>query len=421
MRESLSFFHQPWGFCMKKMTTKHTYVLNFLISVFAALFFTTCEIGLGAAVDTEAPVIEISGPLAGAIIRDTFSIHGTWTDDGEVKAVTLSLKDTETQKSYGPFDATVVTSSVGQGTWSYTIEKGQIIDGPYEVTLTIEDSAGHKTEGQRQLTIDNTAPVLVLQRPFSTVTSSGAIESYGQIFTLEGQAADDSGLGRIEVSVYKDKDFTEANFLKTLSFKDIPNTISLDLAKFDGTENDYSAIYGSTDSSYGAQTRYCKIVAYDGATCYHSDGSELTEEEAKGNATTGYYLYDDIAESFLATHTITELYAIKNGRYDDSQNARVALQTSLDENVVAGASFTLNPRNNPKYTVAGFSELKGDATDFGDNMTISDSDFLTIQVEPGLDGYLLLKDTLKVKVQKYNTSGSYITPSTQTISKDGDK
>jgi len=406
---------------MKKMTTKHTYVLNFLISAFAALFFTTCEIGLGATVDTEAPVIEISGPLAGAIIRDTFSIHGTWTDDGEVKAVTLSLKDTETQKSYGPFDATVVTSSVGQGTWSYTIEKGQIIDGPYEVTLTIEDSAGHKTEGQRQLTIDNTAPVLVLQRPFSTVNSTGAIETYGQVFTLEGQAADDSGVGRIEVSVYKDKELTEANFLKTIAFDKIPNTISLDLAKFDGSENDYSAIYGSTDSSYGAQTRYCKIVAYDGASCYHSDGNELTEEEAKGNATTGYYLYDDIAETFLSAHTITELYAIKNGRYDDSQSARAALQTSLDENIVTGGSFTLNPRNNPKYTVAGFSELKGDATDFGDNMTISDSDFLTIQVEPGLDGYLLLKDTLKVKVQKYNTSGSYITPSTQTISKDGDK
>lgn len=407
--------------CLCNLKNIKLIISSGLFLAFSALFLTTCEIGLGAAVDTEAPTIEISGPLAGAIIRDTFAIHGTWTDDGEIKAVTLSIKDTETQKSYGPFDAEVVTSSLGQGTWSYTIEKDQIIDGPYEATLIIEDTAGHKTESQRQLTVDNTAPVLVLQRPFSKVDSTGAIESYGQVFTLEGQAADDSGLGLIEVSVYKDKDFTEANFLKTLSFENIPNTISLDLAKFDGTENDYSAIYGSTDSSYGAQTRYCKIVAYDGATCYHSDGSELTEEEAKGNATTGYYLYDDIAETFLATHTITELYAIKNGRYDDSQSARVALQTSLDENVVAGASFTLNPRNNPKYTVAGFSELKGDATDFGDNMTISDSDFLTIQVEPGLDGYLLVKDTLKVKVQKYNTSGSYITPSTQTISKDGDK
>lgn len=57
-----------------------------------------------------------------------------------------------------------------------------------------------------------------------------------------------------------------------------------------------------------------------------------------------------------------------------------------------------------------------------ENMTVSSGDFLTIQVEPGLDGHLLVKDSLRVKVKEIgNDNAPYIYSSEQTISKDGDK
>ncbi len=400
-------------------------VLAALLGVGIITIFS-CEIGLGSAVDTEVPNIDVLNPIAGAIIRDSFVINGTWSDDGSISSIVLSLKDTENDTKFGPYPVSFSKQKDGLGTWNYTIEKDKIPDGTYEVTVSINDDAEHRNEIQRQITIDNTSPVLVMQRPFSKIGET-KIENYGRIFTVEGQAADDNGVGLLEINVYSDANLQ--NLIKTLSFTNVPNTISLDVAKFiPNEENDYSAIYGSTVIE-NPKTLYCKIIAYDGAQRYPADGSEQTEEDLKGNPTTGYYIYDDIAIAVLNDYKVTELYSMKNGRYGGAQTARSATIANLANYEISANTFVLNPKNNPTYTIAGFTEMEltpaAGSSDFEDaNMTVSSGDFLTIQVEPGLDDYLLVKDSLKVMLQKEGTD-NWIDLSTkaggQTISKDGDK
>ena len=397
-----------------------------LLSAIALFAVISCEIGLGSAVDTEVPEISIETPMVGAVIRDSFTISGNWSDDGSIKSVSLILKDTENDKKYGSYTANVQTSKeiAGKGTWSILIDKALVPDGTYEAIISITDDAEHKAEAQRQIVIDNTSPVLVMQRPSSKVDATTKIDSYGRIFNLDGQAADDNGIGRLDVNVYSDSNLT--TLLKTISFNKVPNTITLDVAKFiEGVVNDYSEIYGSTSYTAGERTLYCKIIAYDGAMRYPPDGSEQTEEDLKGNATAEYYLYSDISADILNEYKITELYSMKSGRYAGSQTSRSAINsilTSLNSHKIEANVFTLNPRNNPLYSVAGFSEMAPDGDFESANMSVSNGDFLTVQVEPGLDGYLLVKDSLRVKVKEIGpTNAQYIYPSQQTISKDGDR
>lgn len=393
----------------------------FILALIIFILTTSCEVGLGPAVDTMVPVITIDTPITDAVIRDSFTISGAWSDDGAILAVAVTLTDTENGKKYGSFPATVDIKGLGQGTWKVNIDKSNIPDGPYEINTTITDLVGHQNAIQRQITVDNTAPVLVMQRPLSKLGTTSSVEHYGRIFTIDGQAADDSGVGLIEVEVYSDAQLQ--NHLKTLSFTNVPNTISLDVAKFiEGVENDYSAIYGSTNYLAGQRTLYCKIIAYDGAKRYPLDGEEQTAEDLKGNATTSYYLYNDIATEVLSENKITELYKMKNGRFTGAQTARTAATDNLARYEIGANVFTLNPMNNPVFTIAGFTEMAANGNFEAANMCASNGDFLTIQVEPGLDGYLLVKDSLRVKVKRADlATAPWIYPTTQTITKDGDK
>ena len=402
---------------MKKLCAFLTFLLILII--------VSCEIGLGSSVDTEVPQIDISHPLPKAIIRDSFIIDGTWTDDGTISSIKITLEDTENGKKYGPYPINLQTKNDSNGKWSFTIEKGLIPDGSYEVTITIKDSAAHQNAIQRQISIDNTSPVLVMQRPFSdirVIETHEAIDNYGRIFSIEGQVADDSGIGCLDIEVYSDEKLE--NKIKTLSFNDVDKSISKDIAKFiQGVENDYSIIYGSNDYTNGPKTLYCKIIAYDGAQRYPIDGSEQTEEDLKGNPTTTYYMYDAIAEKVLSDYTITDLYSMKNGRYNGTEASRSAATDELALYETTANVFILNPRNNPMFSIAGFTEMAADGDFVAANMTVGNGDFLTIQVEPGLDGYPLVKDSLKVKVQRVGTTDwiDLADSGSQVITREGDK
>jgi hypothetical protein len=80
------------------MKRKYFYVFGLVFS----LLLASCNIGLGEAIDTESPEIEITSPNNGAVIRDKFAIKGTYSDDGQIKSIKLSLNNNETGiiKSY---------------------------------------------------------------------------------------------------------------------------------------------------------------------------------------------------------------------------------------------------------------------------------------------------------------------------------
>ena len=210
------------------------------MAVLSFSLFNSCEIGLGESVDTEAPSLSIQNPPTSAIVRDAFDLRGTWSDDGSIDSISVTLKNTETKQTYS------YGASKGSGTWSCVIDPKDagIKDGKYEVTVKISDNGGHSTTSSRAFVIDNTPPVVVLQRP-ATKASENDFDKYGQTFSLTGQAADDNNIASIRVIIYEDPECTKE--LDRVDLTNVPPTISQDVAKFElnNTANHYAKIYGS--------------------------------------------------------------------------------------------------------------------------------------------------------------------------------
>lgn len=380
--------------------------LTLILSLFAS-----CEIGLGPSVDTETPTLIINDPPVDSVVRDAFAIKGTWADDGDIDKIKVTLRRTDVNIS--PFSCEAVfEGEEGNGTWSAVInpETDGISDGSYEATIEITDGAKHRMSQTRTFVIDNTPPIIVLTRP-STAADSLSSDTYGQTFTLEGQAADTNSVSLIEMEIYGDKECTPESYIHTIPLKNVPNSINLDVAKFEkgNTENDYYKIYKDATTDGGAKEFYCKIIAYDGAQRFPSDGSEQSLEDQKGNATVSYYLYKDIATEILQNYKINEVYSILNGTFSDTSSRSVSKEDvikKLQEKLKYKGKFTLNPKNNPTFSVTGRNPLLLDGHDFeGSSNNISDGSQIVIEVSPGLDGILLDEDSLKVYALECDANG----------------
>lgn len=392
-------------------------ILALCLVVFTSVAaFISCEVGLGEAVDVAAPVITVSNPPTAAVIRDTFAIAGSWSDDGTIKSLDVTLKNTGTKKEYsvsGSFEQDA-DSKDAKGSWKAIVNpldtENPIPDGSYEATIKFSDNGSHTTTITKSFVIDNTPPIIVLTRP-STAADSLSSDTYGQTFTLEGQAADTNNVSLIEVEIYSDKDCTPESYLHTVPLLNVPNSINLDVAKFvkGDTSNDYFKIYQDATTDGGAKDFYCKLIAYDGAERFPVEG-ERSDADAKGNAISSYYLYKDIATEILQNYKINIVYNMLNGTYDEEDSSRSAVSANviakLKEKVRTTGKFTLNPKNNPTFAVTGRSPLLLDGHDFdGVANNISDGSQVVIEVSPGLDGILLDEDSLKVYAIECDANG----------------
>lgn len=395
---------------------------TFFILILSSIFFLSCEIGLGASVDTEAPQLEIQNPSPDAIIRGAFKIGGIWSDDGTIETVTVKLSRTDGKGSEIEYQANFAESNDDSpNTWNCIINPqdsaNTVLDGNYIAQVDITDGGKHTTTKTVQFAIDNTAPVIVLQRP-STKDDAQQLDSYGQKFTLEGQAADDNNVSLIEVQIFADKECT--TLLHTVPLSNVPNSINLDVAEFkENIETDYSKIYGSTQKM-GQKNFYCKVVAYDGAVYYPYDRTQ-TPEDLKGNKTNIYYLYEDIATAVLGEVKITDVYHILSGVYGLEKNSTRSAETNslitkvkstLEKNVVKTGSFSLNPANNPTFSVSGKDGLEKDENGKIDlsngKYDISNKSQVVIEVSPGLDNIPLDSESLKVYFLECDVNGNAI-------------
>jgi len=410
---------------MKKLL--RLFEIGLLFSLIAFFSFSSCEIGLGEAVDTKAPEIAISFPDVDTVIRDTFAIQGNWSDDGDLDTIEVVLSRTDGQKKYGPYAAEFQNNEEKKGNWKCVItptdENNRIIDGTYEVEITVKDLVGHVSKTTRQFSIDNTPPLLILQRPFTEISVSDAnTEEYGQLFSLEGQVSDDSNVDHIDINVYRDSAYT--SFIKTITIHNPPSTINIDAAVFtEGEQNDYSDIYGYTSISEAenagqlSAVRYCKIVTYDKAQRYPVENDQ-TAEDTKGNQASSFYIYDDVNTSdLLGQYKITELYKMNNGTYllgDSSRSAAgvTSALSSLESKKRETSKFRLNPKNNPTFEVSGkqaFSGKRGNfSIDSESQARISNESTVVIDVKPGLDNYTINKDLLRPYLIPCNEDGSLL-------------
>lgn len=396
-------------------------VLSLLI--IESLLTFSCEVGLGPAVDVSAPSVVISSPRDSAVIRGEFALMGTWSDDGTLDKINVVLNSTSDPSLKYEFSGEFTGNAQDeQKNWRCVInplsETKPIKDGEYKATVYTIDTAKHTTILPKTFTVDNTAPVIILQRP-GTASDSENADSYGQKFTLQGQGADSSNINRIDIHIYSDKDCL--NFLKTVSLNNVPLNIALDVASF--KEDAYTAIYGSSEKN-GAKQLYCKIDAYDSAQKYPTEfGKNQSAEDTKGNKTSSYYLYDKIAADILSKYNIARLYEMMNGTYTLSgsdgggqtpQQIMESVKAVLQNRAIKTGTFTLNPENNPKFTLNGKDALKSESLDISNEAQgyfITNGSDVTVEVSPGLDGTLIentAEKPLKVYAVECNAQGSIL-------------
>ncbi len=404
---------------MKKLLRKTSSVFVFaLCFTFLFSLFTACEIGLGSAVDTQAPGLAIDSPKVDSVIRDVFAITGRWSDDGTIKSIRVILKRTDGTVSTKETDAVWEQDPLlpGTGTWKAIIDYQEmdIMDGTYQATVSIKDKGDHETTQSTTFTIDNTAPVLVISRPSIKDGQSG-FDNYGRSFTIEGKAADDNDVSHIEVNIYQSADSTVP--MKTIGLDNIPLTIEQDVAVYESDKaNDYAVIYGHTDENGVIETigeteqRYCTITIYDGAQRFPVDGSDQTEEDKKGNSTNTYYMNSEIATLLQGAYKITDLYHMMNKNYG-TEATRAATANDvislLEPYKVSKGKFSINPANNPKFILSSGNVLEeGKNLDNVDYQLTAGNRYIEVEISPGLDGYPIDPDTVGVYLLECDQNGT---------------
>ena len=397
-----------------------------VLSVFAVIltvfcgFFLSCEVGLGDSIDTKAPAVEITSPSADYIVRDEFTMSGTWSDDGELKEIDVVLKNTSTKKQYpetDSFKATIIKEGGKDGgIWTCKINplsESKIPDGSYEVSVTAIDTAGNKTGATRGFVIDNTPPLLSLTRPSTKFSDDGSsADSYGQDFSIAGSVMDSSDVDSVEVEIYSAEGDDKDQLKKTVVLKNVPPTIDLSVAKW-GSEA-YESIYG-TDKNAGTKKYWCKISVYDSAR-------KIPEEEGdKGNCAAYFYLNNEISSDVIQTVKLTNAYYILNGTYDVTDENREIVEkakSALSQKQLQKAVFSLNPLNNPSYELSGYTGLDDLKNASGSNQEkgyLNDSSCelmnktkQTVNISAGLDQIPLDKDTIGIFLQECDKNGNII-------------
>lgn len=184
-----------------------------LVSVF--IFSFSCKnIGLGAEVDLEAPVVTVTTPESLSKVHRHFELCGTCTDNIKVTAVTVS--NFVTGKVYG--DATITGTD-----WMFPMALDPEEEGELSLLVTASDpSQNQSTKSKKVITylVDDTAPISeewyiergagitinlfskeYLQAVDTTVSVNKDIPQ-NQSFIIHGKVSDSMSINKVTVSLY---------------------------------------------------------------------------------------------------------------------------------------------------------------------------------------------------------------------------
>lgn len=407
-----------------------------VISIFflMAAVFSSCEVGLGESVDTMPPTVSIELPSAGYIIRDSFVMNGTCSDESGIASVEISLKNTSTKKTYPSYFAEI--DSI-KNVWTCKIDPlvagKSVPDGTYEATVTATDKAGRKTFATKSFVLDNTAPILVLTRPATKISidENQIYDTYGAEFDITGQAADDNNIEKLVVSIYEDA--AKTKHIKDVELKNVPPTIDLAVAKWGEKEGELAGIYESIygEEKAGTKSFYCTITIYDEAR--HCPPIE----NDTGNSRNAYYLYKDIYADLLKKYKTTQIYHMLNGSYESTDvgtrdvssdiNSEIQkVKSILESSKTEIGSFSLNPENSPTYSLSGFDTLYEKTENENYNLIFNNtndygilsSSSITVKFSAGLDKSPLVEKSLGFYFIPYiqNDDGTW-----SVSKKDGDR
>ncbi len=438
------------------------------LAVIAGVMLTlTCNnVGLGESVDTQPPSLKLTYPESNVIIRDSFIIAGTCSDETSVASVTVTVKNTGTGTTFLTENAEI---SSDNKSWQITINNAEpaddektdeqksktyyagweLPDGKYTATIVATDRAGKKSdESSLSFTIDNTPPVFVISNPGVVKGSSNSSKAsaYGSIFTIEGSISEENSVTSMDVTIY-DEDGNILSYeeydgeeLESFHETDVGTngstniTIAQSGSSNSELDNRYSALYGSDTT--GTVNYTCKIVLTDNAQVYKTpdtttDARSAVEQksDSTGNQTAKLYLNDDIYSALLsqkletsAKLKVDDLKNILNGTSTlDSATIESALSIlnssvkntgetdeSGETSYTSKLYFSLNPEANPTYNITGYTY---DFTDSENLAKASSGQTVSVSVASGLDGTLIdldgtsdkdYTDTVKVWMREFD-------------------
>lgn len=394
-------------------------------SVFALFLFSlsiSCEVGLGSAVDTEAPKVSITYPSSNVqAVRDYFVLCGTCSDDREGIVVSVTVFDSEKKK----FEVGVPVV-VEDKTWSLKInEKNEdgtypLKDGRYTFEVIAKDSSG-RVSGKSSLTIDidNTPPLFIVKTPGSVSEST----SFGSVLKIEGSISDSHAVKYMGLSILKpegEEILLEESDINTAGSTSVTFArFTSDVSKQDELYQNYLKIYDVEKGGY--QDLKVKITLRDAAVLcqnpVYEDTSSFTESDTvSGNKTSSVYLYDSIYGSDAGENAlmgsaagslngtgksfeIEQLMKIQNGTSSYAAEvsskvlqilSRTEVDTSKSEN---NLPVRLNKDANPVYQIMGYS-FSGD--DYADLSKASKGGTIAFKAESGLDGTNFKPEKIKI-------------------------
>jgi large repetitive protein len=339
----------------------------------SALFFlplVSCQVGLGSAVDTESPTIDITYPPAAVVIKGTFTLAGTCSDDQGVSSITVAVTNTANKAEVWSYE--ISAASDGKS-WSTSLNRADTAsatgflfpDGKYEASVTAKDSSGHSSgTASRAFEIDNSAPVCILTSPASTDTANPT--AYGANFKITGTIADDHTIKTMAVSVY-DKNGTAVGGTDTTPFTEnnvetAGGTVVYIAKCINGGTSElntrYSTIYDAGDASSATRAYACSITLTDAAREYTDPSVPDDKNTTAGNTTSVFYLSDAVKATLDADGLeASDVKKILNGTYSGTADTATqsAVKALFKKNEQTKAAFSLNPDASPKYSVTGYS------------------------------------------------------------------
>ena len=411
-------------------------LLSVLILPTALILFTTCEVGLGASVDTQPPELTLDYPAGNNLaIMNSFTLSGKAKDETYVGSVEIKLTCNEGLRkgtTYGPF-AAKLSENVGDGnpqSWSALVNEPVIAedgtrtypipDGSYTVSVTAYDSVKRSTSLSRVYNIDNTPPIVVLKRPINS-------DSFGQVVKVTGDISDANALKALYFTAYKKNSSGELEQVGTRVKKLNISGVGLEqiIAKkiqnpSNSEETELNAVYDALYDSHGApiQDVYFKIEVSDAAEEYNPKTPVRNGEDAKetGNISNGYYIYKDIYSKIYSEGgeklTNSDLVNIFNGEYGDKERAgkitsylgekMIKTGTAVDETKTP--KFSLSPKNSPTFEVSGY-KYDSVANSFTD---ISNGSKIAVTVSPGRDQFQLDSDSVRLVLDECDAHGTLV-------------
>lgn len=383
-------------------------VKKFILAVVSVVFayaLLSCDVGLGAAVDTQAPTLNVTYPATLSTVRGQFVFGGTCADDQKVTSVTVIAHNSG--KSYGPYAATIADDAKS---WTFSFNKKaegkdsyngwEMPDGKYTLEAVARDASG-KSSGTGAITIDidNTEPIFILNSPGTTDIKNPTVS--GSSFKIIGTIADDHSIKYMRVNVYENVGGNKGKLLESFKKENIETSGGTSVSLFGKKDDVYTKLYGDIKnaSTIGTKTFFCEIELEDSAYEYNDFKNNTSGKT--GNISKKVYLYDSVYQKFQSSSgyglEAAKIKSIVNETSTSEVNgtaASVVRQEFLASAAQSSLAFGLNPNANPKYVVQGF-----DVDSVSDiKKTGASSQSISVQVNAGLDGTNVLPETMCVYV-----------------------